>query len=341
VKATLADRCVYVVARVAIGLAARVPQWLGYGVADLLGRLFFRLDGRRRGYALRFLRNAYPDRSERELLRVGARATGNLFMVPLDMARLTRLLARGGDLRTVLDYGQAGVHLAGMTPPYLGLTAHLGNWEVAAIAVAQHAGGDAHGVARVSKNPLLQQWLLHNRERGGLVIHPRRGGVRDLANALRRGRVGLQVVDQNQRLRAVFAPFFGEIASCERAAVSLALRGGYAIIVGGALRRGRGFRFELVAAPPFTLVATGDREADLVAGVTRVNAAIESLIRMAPEQYLWIHDRYRTRPQHAGASEEGDEVDDPAARAERAARRGERDGLAGGGDGADADPGDD
>jgi KDO2-lipid IV(A) lauroyltransferase len=299
------DRCVYWLARVAIGAAARVPQWLGYGTAALLGRLFFRVDRRRRRYALRFLRNAYPDLTDRERLRLAARATAHLFKVPLDMARLTRLLARGGDLRTVLDYRGSERELGSLTPPYLGLTAHLGNWEVAAIGVAQWAGG-AHGIARVAKNPLLNAWILHNRERGGLVIHPRRGGVRGLAHALRMGKVGLQVVDQNQRLRGVFAPFFGELASCERAGVTLALRHGYAIVVGAAIRRGHGFRFELVAEPPFTLASTGDHALDVQRGVERVNRALESLIRRAPEQYLWIHDRYRTQPRDAAPDHDTD-----------------------------------
>lgn len=294
-KVTATDRIVYVIARVAIGVAAWVPQWLGYGAAAALGRLFFRYDKRRARYALHFLKNAYPDRPDDELLRLGAQATGNLFKVPLDMARLTRLLARGGDIRSVLDYGDTARKLSSVAPPYLGLTAHLGNWEVAAIGVAQFVGG-ADGIARIARNPLLESWILKNRRLGGMRILPRRGGIRDLAGALSRGNVGLMVVDQNQRLRGVFAPFFGQLASCERGAVTLALRHGYPIVVGVALRRGKGFRFELVACDPFVLERTGDKEADLLAGVTRVNAAVEQLVRQAPDQYLWIHDRYRTQP---------------------------------------------
>ncbi len=305
-KVRFRDRVVYVIARVAIGVAAWVPQWLGYRCADALGRFFFHYDGRRRGYAMHFLRNAFPTASDAELRRLGSRATGNLFKVPLDLARLTRLLARGGDLRSVLSYRGSEHHLANLRPPFLGLTAHLGNWEVAAIGVAQFFGG-AHGMARVSRNPLLERWLLANRQGGGLVIHPRRGGVRDLATALGNGHIGLMVVDQNQRLRGVFAPFFGELASCERAGVSLALRCGYPILVGAAIRRGLGFRFELVAEAPFTLVNTGDRDADLQAGVARVNQAVEALVRQAPEQYLWIHDRYRTQPTAAEPTADGDD----------------------------------
>ncbi|MEO6597415.1 MAG: hypothetical protein ABIP94_21950 [Planctomycetota bacterium] len=293
-KVRFVDRLVYWLARAAIGAAARVPQWLGYGAADLLGRLFFRWDGRRRGYALHLLRNAYPERSTRELLRLGSRATGNLFKVPLDMARVTRLLARGGRIASVLDYSGAERHLPSR-PPFIGLTAHLGNWEMAALGLAQRFGG-AHAIGRATKNPLVERWLLGNREGGGLRMHARRGGIKGLADALLAGRVALQVVDQNQRLRGVFAPFFGEIASCERSAISLALRHGYPIVVGVALRRGRGFRFDLVAADTFVLARTGDQERDLYDGVLRVNQALERLVRRAPDQYLWIHDRYRTKP---------------------------------------------
>ncbi|HEX6812751.1 MAG TPA: lysophospholipid acyltransferase family protein [Planctomycetota bacterium] len=293
-KVRFSHRIVYWLARAAIGTAAWVPQWIGYTFADLLGRLFFRFDRRRRGYALHMLRNAYPQLAERELLRIGSRATGNLFKVPLDMARLTRLLARGGRIESVLDYRQADRTLASARP-WLGLTAHLGNWEVGAVAVAQRVG-TAHGVGRISRNPLLERWILANRARGGLTIHPRRGGIRGLAKALEAGNVGLMVVDQNQRLRGVFAPFFGETASCERSAITLALRRRYPIVIGVGLRRGRGFRFELVLSDPFVLERTGDKQKDLVAGVVRVNQMIEEIVRRAPEQYLWIHDRYRTQP---------------------------------------------
>ncbi|MCB9886061.1 MAG: hypothetical protein H6838_11245 [Planctomycetes bacterium] len=293
-KVRFVDRVVHVAAVTAISLAARVPQWFGYGLAMLLGRLFFVVDRRRRRYAMTFLRQAFPERSDAELRRIGSAATGNLFKVPLDMARLTRLLARGGDLHEVVDHEGGAAGLAAK-PPFLAVTPHLGSWEIAAAAMAQAFGG-GHGVARVSKNPLLQRWIAANRARCGLVIHPRRGGIRGLSRALEQGAVGLQVVDQNQRLRGVFAPFFGRIASCERAAASLALRHDYPMAVGAVLRVGSGFRFRMVLPAPFRLTRTGDRRRDLYQAVCEINRRVEELIRLAPEQYLWIHDRYRTQP---------------------------------------------
>lgn len=307
-RVRLSDHLVYWAARLAIGTAARVPQWLGYRFAAGLGRFWFRCDGRRRRYALKFLSQAYPDLPERDKLRLGASATANLFMVPLDMARLTRLLAKGGRASDVTDIRKGGPTMLALPKPYLGLTAHLGSWEVGAVVVSELAGG-GHGIARITKNPLLNDWILKNRQNAGLKIHPRRGGFRDLARAVNSGDVGLQVIDQNQRLRGVFAPFFGKIASCERAAISLALRKQYPVVIAAVLRRGRGFQFELVVEDSFVPESTGDKQADLLAAITRANQALESLIRRAPEQYLWIHDRYRTQPKEGEAAGAGVEVE--------------------------------
>jgi KDO2-lipid IV(A) lauroyltransferase len=290
VRVRLRHRLVYWLGRSAIGVAAVLPQWLGYGAAAALGRLYFRCSRRRRDCARRFLGAAFPGLPDREVLRLGRVATGNVCKVPIDMCRVSKLLARGQDLRSVVDGN--GFERAMPAPPYLAVTAHLGSWEVAAVVMAQASGG-AHAVVRTFRNPLLQRWILANRRRGGLFVHPRRGGIRHLAAALRGGAVGLQVVDQHQRLRGVMAPFFGRMASCERAAVSLALRAGYPVVVGAAVRVGSGFRFRMVWSAPFVPRRSGDREADLLAAVTEVNARLEQLIVAHKEQYLWIHDRYR------------------------------------------------
>ncbi len=292
-RSRLLDGAVYLLGRTAIGFAARIPESVGYGLAAFLGRVWFRFAGRRRRSAMKFLRIAYPDRSEAELARLGAIAAGNICKVPIDMARLTRLLARGGDVLDVVEV-DALLPLLPKQKPYLALSAHLGSWEMAAVVMARLTG-EAHGVARTFKNPLLQRWILANRMRAGLHIHPRRGGIRGLAKAVERGAVGLQVVDQHQRLRGVRAPFFGQPASCERAAASLALRHGYPVVVGVALRVGNGFRFRMVAAETFTPQAAGDKAVDLLRTVTAINERLEQLIRQAPEQYLWLHDRFRAQ----------------------------------------------
>ena len=154
-------------------------------------------------------------------------------------------------------------------------------------------GLNVHAVVKAARNPLVDRWLIDNRERVGMHIHPRRGGIRTLVRVLAEGGVAAMVIDQNQRLRPVIAPFFGAAARCERSAAAIALRGGYPVVVAGVVRVGGGMRFRGLYEGAATFTPTGDADADLVAAVTRLNQMLERLIRRAPEQYLWIHDRFR------------------------------------------------
>jgi KDO2-lipid IV(A) lauroyltransferase len=299
----------YALIRTVFAVLALVPEVLAYRFARSLGSVFLRFSPKRRGYALRQLRNAFPGKPDAELLRHASRGLGNLLQVSLDMARMTRLV-RSGEIVRRVDMSE--VEALDIRPPFLGITPHLGGWEVAAIMSAR-TWGELHVTARLMKNPLAQRWLARTRAEAGVIVHDRRGGVRGIARALERGCVVMQVVDQHQRLRGVIAPWFGELASCERAAATLALRTQLPVGVGTAIRQGDRCRFRFVVQtilepePP-----TGDRERDLVRMVTRMNEAQEALIRRFPDQYLWIHNRYRTPEGDGGAGVADDGVEGEA-----------------------------
>jgi KDO2-lipid IV(A) lauroyltransferase len=290
---TWRHRWQYGLVRVVASLVSLLPERLAYGVVGGAGRLFFRYAPVRRRLALRFLRQAYgPNVPESELMRLAARATANFFKVGLDAIRLLPWAARGRLLERV-DISEVRDRLP--PPPFVVVTAHLGCWEAGAMALAA-MGYDVHAVVKATRNPLLDRWILDNRRRAGVHIHPRRGGIRVLARVLGTGGVSAMVVDQNQRLRPVIAPFFGAPARCERSAAMLALRRGCPVVVASVVRVGPGMRFRGVTTEPLVLHSSGDRQRDLVAGTTQINARLEDLIRRAPDQYLWIHDRYRGAP---------------------------------------------
>lgn len=297
----------YAAGRSALLLVNLLPERLAYAVVGGVGRLYCRCSKRRQHIALRLLRNAYPGRADAELLRLARIATGNIFKVSLDMVRVIPLLQKGR-LMERIDFSSWQDR---PQPPFLALTPHLGSWEVAALFMGL-LFGEAHAVVRVFKNPLLQAFLERSRARCNLHLHPRRGGVRGLARALHEGHVGLLAVDQNQRLRGVFVPFFGELASSERAAATLALRRGYPIQVGTALRVGGGLRFRIQMSQPFVVEPSGDAERDVERVVAEVNRRLEHHILSAPEQYLWIHDRYRTRPPDPTRPDVSEHQHDPA-----------------------------
>lgn len=291
-RATLFERAAYLVMRAWFALVCALPEGVSYRAMGWLGGLYVRLSKRRRTIALRLLRNAYPDRGDAELLRLARLGTGNLLRVALDVALLGRMVEKGRFADRIDMSELRGIDLA---PPFLGVTAHLGSWECGAVGVAQ-LGTRAHATARRLKNPLAQAWLVESRRRAGLELHDRRGGIRGVVAALRAREIVMQVVDQNQRLRGVFVPFFGELASTERGAAALALRFRCPILVAAGIRTGVGFRFRFVVEDVLVPEVTGDASADVRALVARINHALERLIRRFPEQYLWIHDRYRTRP---------------------------------------------
>ena len=290
---SLRQRVEYGLARSGIAVLERLPERIGYAVLGGVGRLWLLCAPRRRRIGLANLALAFPDgMSPRQRRRILARSTSNAFRIVLDMARAGRHV-RDGTMHGRIDPGQVPDLLP--PAPFIGCTLHLGSWEVAGIAISL-AQDETHAIGRVPRNPLTAAFLRRSRERAGLVLHDRRGGIRPMARALARGKAGLQVVDQNQRLRGAFVPFFGRIASCERSAATLAVRRGYPLIIGCAVRVGGGFRVRLGATPPWIPDRSGDVEADVLAAVRRINEQAEQLVRRFPDQYLWIHDRYRTRP---------------------------------------------
>ena len=289
---SLRHRVHYVCARTFLFVLNLFPDRLSYALAGALGRLFFRCSRQRQACALRMLHNAYPEqKDDRVLLALARRATGNVFKVPLDLVRLTSTI-RQGRLHEVVDMSQATPLIP--LPPFLAITGHLGSWEVGAVAVAQ-VTHEVHAVVKMFRNPLLTKFVFTNRRLAGLHLYSRGGGIAAMAAAMRRGCAALQAVDQHQRLRGIPVPFFGELASTERSGVSLALRGGHPILVGRCERVGVGFRFRLIFSEPFVPETTGNRQEDVRRAAAEVNRRLEEHILACPDQYLWIHDRYRLR----------------------------------------------
>ena len=194
------------------------------------------------------------------------------------------------------------------------LTPHLGNFEVCAQAYAERWG--ARHPATVLYRPARQRWLREfeerSRHRPGLATAPTTlAGVRQMLRALRRGEaVGLlpdQVPPEGQ---GVWAPFFGEPAYTMTLAARLLRQTGAAAALMWARRlpAGAGYHVQVLrlplALPPREGATDGmaDDDAADVADATAINAAMEAVIRLAPEQYLWGYDRYKLprRGRHRG-----------------------------------------
>ena len=271
--------------------------WLGRRLGDVL----YLAVPRRRHIALANLARAYPELPIGERRRLARRASQHLGMT---LSELPRLLAAPLDSTLARIRLEGTDHLRAAMAAHgsaLMLTAHLGNWE---ILCATHRLTD-YGLSVVVR-PLDAPWLDavadRLRRRTGVEVIDKRGALRAVLQALRRGRLVGILMDQNAaRRESVFVDFFGHPASTSRSIAVLAVRTGAPIVPIFAYRNADGGH-RVVIRPALPPASSNDPEAAVVEVTTRCTAEIERAIREAPEQWLWSHDRWRTRPSADGVA---------------------------------------
>ena len=181
------------------------------------------------------------------------------------------------------------------------LTAHLGNWEL--LALAHRLTGVP---TTVVMRPLDAAWLdlvaERLRKRSGIELVDKRNALRSVLGALNRGRMVALLLDQNtSRREGVFVSFFGRTASTSKSLAVLAVRTRTPIVPIFIYRERIGVH-RIVIHPFFNADAARDSEQAVVALTQRCTAAIEAAITVAPDQWLWVHNRWRTQPAPTGGS---------------------------------------
>jgi KDO2-lipid IV(A) lauroyltransferase len=170
-------------------------------------------------------------------------------------------------------------------------TAHLGNWELSAFAHGLMTE-PMHVVIRPLDNPGIDKLVEQRRQLSGNHLIQKWDGARAILRALQQnGAVGI-LIDQNTSLQeGTFVNFFGTPACANTAFAKIAARTGAAVIPGFALWSDQDRRYVLRFYPPLEM--TGDPVED----TRRLHAVLESVIREYPGQWLWIHRRWKTRPE--------------------------------------------
>jgi Kdo2-lipid IVA lauroyltransferase/acyltransferase len=169
-------------------------------------------------------------------------------------------------------------------------TAHLGNWELSAYAHALLAG-PMNVVVRPLDNPLIDRMVQRRRALSGNRIIGKKDFARSILKALAANEAVGILIDQNSSLDAgVFIDFFGVPACTGSGFARIAAHSGAAVIPGFALWSESEQRYVLRFYPPVPI--TGDTARDTQA----VQSQLENVIRSCPDQWLWIHRRWKTRP---------------------------------------------
>lgn len=187
------------------------------------------------------------------------------------------------------------------------LTAHTGNWELAAAKVAS-LGYPFTIIAKEFRGRLANEYVDRMRERYGIRVLPTRQAYRPCLKALRNNEVIGFMLDQNMtRGEGVFVDFFGRPACTSPGLAFLSAQSG-APVVPAFARRAKGGGHEMCVQDP--IAPPGDRRAETIREATQVyTRQVETFIRAHPDQWIWIHRRWRTRPL---SGDQQKSVDSPA-----------------------------
>ena len=290
----------YALARIVLALLALLPRRMAISFAMGLSRAVLSALPKLRRVGLRNLALAYPELSLGERARLLARSLENLGRVFGELSHLGQAtresLAALVDLRippeTIARYREAKAQRRGV----IFVTAHLGNWEILVLATSALIEPITY-LARPLDNPLLDRMTAKIRTRFGNRPISKRDSLMEGLQILDRGESLGLLADVNTLQRdGVFVPFFGLPACTTRAVAMLALRTNALILpICGVWDEGAQ-RYAVSTGEFIEAVRTGSRKRDIVETTALYTAQLEKFIRTWPEQWIWIHRRWKTRP---------------------------------------------
>jgi KDO2-lipid IV(A) lauroyltransferase len=295
-RSALADYSAYLLVRLLIALLQALPLETGCALAHLVAGLAFRLDRRHRDVAQENLRHAFPEKSPEELEVIVRGVYRHFCRMIVEIALQSRRVhahnwrryQKSPGLGLLVDCLLSG-------RPLLCLTGHLGNWEVASYNLGL-LGFTVHPVARPLDNPYLDRYLRQFRERRGQRLLDKNGDLEAMQKILEQAGVVATLADQDAGRRGLFVDFFGRPASTHKAIALLAMEHRVPILVVTSRNLGAPMAYEL-AAEEVILPEEYDGRPDAIRAITqRFTNALERAIRRAPEQYLWLHRRWKHQP---------------------------------------------
>ncbi len=293
----LRERLENLALRLMAGTVGVLPRNAARAVGAGIGAVAWTLLGRLRGVGLRNLELAFPEKSEAErtaILRGVYRSLGWQIGEFCKMSGYTAEQAskfiRYDGLEHYLAAREKGRGV-------LVLTGHMGAWELSSF---YHSlmGYPMSLVIRRLDNPLVDTFV--NRIRclhGNRVIH-KDDFARGLLTSMHRGETVGILMDTNMTPpQGVFVPYFGMEACTASGMARVALHSGAAVLPGFLVWEAAEQRYVLHFGEELALIRTGDTARDIVANTALFTATIEAYVRRYPEQWLWVHRRWKTRPE--------------------------------------------
>ncbi len=290
------ERLEYLGVRALLGTLRLLPRRVARFAGGCLGLAAWMCLPRLRRVGLRNLALAFPDRSERERRRLLRASMRSLGWQLAEFAMMSRYTA--GQASQYIRYEGLENYLAAREHGrgVFVLTAHLGAWELSSFFHSL-MGYPMSMVIRRLDHARLDTLVNGIRTLHGNRVLPKDEFARGLLKAMHAGETVGILMDTNMTPpQGVFVPFFGTQACTASGLARVALRSGAAVLPGFLLWEAAERRYALHFGPQLTLVRSGEPEADAIANTALFTRVLEGYIRRYPEQWLWVHRRWKTRP---------------------------------------------
>lgn len=294
----LKTRLEYWLARSMISGLGALPRPLAVSLGRTLGAIAYHLPGNLRRTGEINIGLAFPEldsTARKRLLRGSFDSLGRLLGEFTQLPRATP-----EKLRELIEYDQVGLaHLREAEQRKQGvifLTGHIGAWEILSFGWSALEYPISF-LVRPIDNDRIEEMVESIRTKFGNRAIDKKSAARQALRVLREGgTLGILSDLNSQPHEGVFVPFFGKLACTTAGIATLALKTNAVVIPTCAVWNEERKRYFFHGDPPVELVRTGDHEKDVELNTARFAAAVERMIRLYPEQWLWIHKRWKTRP---------------------------------------------
>jgi KDO2-lipid IV(A) lauroyltransferase len=286
----------YAMVRALVALLGSLPRGMARSVGAGVGAAAYLSLRRLRNVGHQNLQLAFPDKSPAERTRILRRLYRNLGWLLAEFCHMSRYTRQ--NTQHFLRYDGLEHYLAARErgKGVLIVTGHLGAWELSSYFHSL-MGHPMSIVIRRLDNPRVDRLVntircLH----GNRVLH-KDDFARGLLAAMRRGETVGSLMDTNMTPpQGVFVPYFGRPAYTASGLARVALKTGAAVLPGFMVWEEAEQKYVLHFGDQIPLAATGDNEADALTNTARFTAVIEDWVRRYPDQWLWVHRRWKTRP---------------------------------------------
>jgi KDO2-lipid IV(A) lauroyltransferase len=286
----------FVAAWLALKSLGILPRPLARAAGALVTRVAFFLRPPLRRAAVVNLRLAFPDLSDGERRRILRSLVRQVGWMAGEFARFPRYTREGIERIVVLDSFENFDAAQRLGKGVLFLTGHTSAWELAPFAQALY-GYPLHFLVRPIDNPRVEALVNRYRCLSGNTPIEKNKSARAMLQILHAGGTVGILIDQNTSLEeGVFVDFFGVPACTTSGLARIALRTEATVVPAFLFWDEQMRKYRLRFEPAIELQRTGDEQRDIVENTARFTRAVEDYVRRHPEQWLWVHKRWRTRP---------------------------------------------